>query len=228
MFLTTFSQGWKIFGNLSVILFTLAFLAWQVFYFSAIRWASSRSGMSDAASTGCLTQVLGVLLQALGLGVLLLVLLPVLLGLQSQVSWNSVEAYAMLALRAAVLAAVAMSLLSFLPVLGRWLAGSPGLEILLGGGILFRLLSHPYLKAKFGENLPASLYPGFWESLVYLALAFLIGRLVMLATFRFHAGSGKNPNAFLLRITGPTLDCLVGIAVLYLYTQYTAVVLAKG
>src|SRR5262249_11047327 len=124
-------------------------------------------------------------------------------------------------------AMLAVSLLSFLPGLRQLLSGSPGLEVLISGGILFRLLSHPYLENQLGKKLPAaSLYPSVFECLGYLVLAFLLGRLLMLATLPFRSKPGDSPTRF-DEVWGPSLDCLIGILVLAMYAQYTALALAS-
>ncbi len=228
MFLDSLSHGLKILVHPSVALASLLWMAAQVLYLRLIRWSTGQKEMGDAFSAGCLTQIVGVLFQALALGLLLLWILPVLLGLEPRASWTAVEGFAMLATRAGLVAALAIALLSFLPWLGHFLAGSPGLEVLIGGGILFRLLSHPYLEARLGRKIPAeSLYPGLWESLGYLALAFVAGRLLMLATLKLRPAAGQPPNAF-TRLWGPSLDTLVGIVVLYMYAQSVALRLYPG
>ncbi len=228
MFLDSLSHGIKILVHPSIALATLLWMAAQVLYLRLIRWSTGQKEMDEAFSAGCLTQIVGVLFQALALGLLLLWTLPLLLGLEPRASWAAVEGFAMLATRAGLIAALAIALLSFLPWLGHLLAGSPGLEVLMGGGILFRLLSHPYLEARLGRKIPAeSLYPGLWESLGYLALAFVVGRLLMLATLRLRAAPGQPSNAF-TRLWGPSLDTLVGIVVLYMYAQSVALRLHPG
>ena len=122
-----------------------------------------------------------------------------------------------------MISALAISLLSFLPYIGRFLAGSPGMEILVGGGLLFRLLSHPYLEGRLGRKIEAaSVYPRLGECLCYLLLAFLAGRLLMLATLPFRSPPGQRPNRFVL-IWGPTLDALVGLVVLFMYARFVAI-----
>ncbi len=228
MFWSSLSHGLKILVQPSVALPTLLFLGVQVLFLSIIRWSTGLKETQDAASSGCLTQIVGVLCQALILGFLLLLLTPVLVGLDAKPQWTTVEPFAMLAARAGIVSALVIAALSFIPGIGGLLGGSPGLEILLGGGILFRLLSHPYLEARLGKKIPAaSLYPNLWESLAYLALAFLLGRALMLATLRLRPPPGEPPNAF-TRVWGPSLDCLIGIVVLYMYAQYVSLRLQQG
>ncbi|MCE9623936.1 MAG: hypothetical protein K8R69_00560, partial [Deltaproteobacteria bacterium] len=205
----------------------LIFFGLQALIFQTLRWSTGQEEMRDAASSGCLVQIVGVLLQALLLGFFILLLLPLLLGLQSTISWSSVEPYAMLAARAGIAAALAISVLSFIPGLRQLLAGSPGLEVLIGGGILFRLLSHPYLEKIRGAKIPASaLYPNALLCLGYVLIAFLLGRALMLATLRLRPPPSGAPNRF-TRLWGPSLDCLIGILVLAMYAGYTALALSQ-
>lgn len=228
MFLPSLSEGLKIFVHGPILIPTLIFLAAQVLFLSLIRWSTGQKEMEGAFSSGCLTQIVGVLFQALSLGLLLLWLLPVLLGVEAYPSWAAVEGFAMLAIRAGIVAALILSLLSFLPWVGTFMGGSPGLELLIGGAVLFRLLAHPYLEARLGHKIPGSaIFPGLWESLGYLLMAFLVGRLAMLATLQLRSKPGEPHNAF-VRIWGPSLDCMIGIVVLYMYAQFVALRLHQG
>ncbi|HKX12736.1 MAG TPA: hypothetical protein VJP40_06255 [bacterium] len=223
MFWQSLWHGLQVLGNGDVLIATLLFLAAEALFHGALRWTSAQKENEDALSAGCLAQIFGVLFQALALGCLLAWLSPVLLGLEARASWASIEPFLMVAIRAGVIAALAISLLAFLPFIGRFLAGSPGMEILIGGGLLFRLLSHPYLEGKLGRKIEAAaVYPGLWECLGYLLLAFLAGRLLMLATIPFRSQPGQRPNRFVL-IWGPTLDALVGLVVLFMYARYVAI-----
>jgi len=228
MFWNSLWHGLKIFVQPSVLIPTLLFLGVEVLFLAIIRWVTDQKESEDSASTGCLTQIIGVLCQALFLGFLLLLLTPVLLGQEARASWASVAPFALVAGRAGIAAALVITVLSFIPVFGRQLAGSPGLEILIGGGLLFRLLSHPYLEGKLGKKIPpAAIYPGVWACLGYLLLAFFAGRLLMLATFPLRSRPGEPLNAF-SRVWGPSLDCLVGIVVLYMYAQFVSLHLQQG
>ncbi|HKY63325.1 MAG TPA: hypothetical protein VJR29_07905 [bacterium] len=222
MFWQSLWHGLKTFGNGDVLIAVALFLLAEAAFHGALRWTSSQKENEDAFSSGCLAQIFGVLFQALVLGCLLVWLTPVLLGLQEKAAWASVEPFVMVAIRAGVIAAVAISILSFLPFVGRFLAGSPGIEVLFGGGLLFRLLSHPYLEGRLGRKIEAAaVYPNLWECLGYLALAFLAGRLLMLATIPLRPKPGERPNRFVL-IGGPTLDALVGLVVLFMYAGFVA------
>ncbi len=223
MFWQSLWHGLKILGNGDVLIAVLLFLVAEAIFHGTLRWTSSQKENEDALSAGCLAQIFGVLFQALALGILLAWLTPVLLNLESRAAWANVEPFLMVAIRAGVIAGLAISLLSFLPVVGRFLAGSPGMEVLIGGGLLFRLLSHPYLEGRLGHKIEAAaIYPGLAECLGYLALAFVAGRLLMLATIPLRPPLDRPPNRFVL-IWGPTLDALVGLVVLFMYAQYVAI-----
>jgi hypothetical protein len=222
MFWQSLWHGLKIFGNADVLIAVLVFFAAEALFHGAVRWTASQKENEDAFSAGCLAQIFGVLFQALVLGCLLAWLSPVLLGLETRAAWANIEPFVIVAIRAGVIAALAISVLSFLPVVGRLVAGSPGVEILIGGGILFRLLSHPYLEGRLGRKITAaSIYPGIAECLGYIALAFVAGRLLMLATLPLRPKLDQGPNRFVL-IWGPALDALVGLVVLFMYAGYVA------
>lgn len=223
MFWQSLWHGLKAFGNVDVLIAALLFLFAEAAFHGALRWTASQKENEDAFSAGCLAQVFGVLFQAFVLGCILVWLTPVLLELETRASWANVDPFVMVAIRAGVVAALAISVLSFLPFIGRFLAGSPGMEILIGGGLLFRLLSHPYLEGKLGHKIPpAAIYPGIWACLAYLAIAFVAGRLLMLATLPLRPKIGEKPNRFVL-VWGPALDALVGLVVLFMYARYVAI-----
>ena len=223
MFLRSLWHGLQALGNIDVLIASVLFLMAEAIFHAVLRWTSVQKENEDAISAGCLTQIFGVLFQTLALSCLIAWLTPVLLGLEGRASWASIEPFLMVAIRAGVIAALAISLLSFLPFVGRFLGGSPGMEVLVGGGLLFRLLSHPYLEGRLGRKIAAaSVYPRLGECLCYLLLAFLAGRLLMLATIPFRPKPGQRPNRFVL-IWGPTLDALVGLVVLFMYASFVAI-----
>jgi hypothetical protein len=173
----------------------------------------------ERAGPGCLTQILDILIQTLLLAVFILICLPIFLERSSVLSWQEVEPLGFVAIRSSLLAMIGVTLLSFIPFIGRTLAGSPGLEVFLLATLTFRLMSPLYLEAWLGsEHNLVNFYPGLWDSLGYLLLALLLTRLIMVAGFSLlkkYSTPWKN-------WLGPLLDILAGLVVFLMYAQGTA------
>lgn len=167
----------------------------------------------ERAGPGCLTQILDLLFQTLLVALFVLLLLPVLLGQGREISWQAVEPLGFVAIRSSLLAMILVTLISFIPWLGKWLAGSPGLEAFLLAVLTFRWLSPLYLEALVGQKVALStLYPGVWDSLAYLLAALLLTRLSMVATFPLR----KHP------LLGVMVDILAGILPFLMYAHGVA------
>lgn len=191
------------------------------FYLLIIRLVTNSAGNSDAAGPGCLTQFLGLFIQAFVIAVFVLLLLPLLLGTDHHISLHAVEPLGFVAVRSGLLAMILVTLVTFFPYVGNLLGASPGLESFLIATLTFRFLSPLYLEALLGQGFKLkTLYPPWPIALIYLVLAFLLTRLLLLFFALLASRTGAS-DWFLKRI-GPSLDILGGILPFFMYAQYTA------
>ncbi len=176
----------------------------------------------ERAGPGCLIQILGLLFQTILIALFVFLLLPIFLGQSQSISWQAVEPLGFVAIRASLLALIIVTLISFLPFLGRWMAGSPGLETFLLATLTFRFLSPLYINALVGDSIPMkSFFPGVWDSLGYLLMALVLTRLTMVVVFYLKKPIGpyksNQPGLW-----GPLIDILAGILPFLMYAQGVA------
>lgn len=209
----------RYFNQIPLVLGILSLLLLLGLFAYLIRRLSPLGAEPERAGPGCLTQILDILIQTLLLALFILIFLPIFLERSSQLSWQEVEPLGFVAIRSSLLAMIAVTLLSFIPFVGRVLAGSPGLEAFLLATLTFRLMSPLYLEAWVGADANlANFYPGLWDSLAYLLLALILTRLIMVAGFALF----KNASGPWKNWAGPLLDILAGLVVFLMYAQGTA------
>jgi len=227
MFWKTLPKAFALFSNPWIALACLSLVLINFIFFIILRRGTQSKESNEGGGPGCLFQIVGLLFQGVTLALFVLLLLPILLGSSTRLSWQEVEPMGFIAARSGILAVLILSVLSFIPYLGRFLAGTPGLEAFLMATLTFRFLSPSYLEAMTGiKSKLTNLFPDFWASLGYLTLALLLSRLIMLATFTISRGWGRSnfkPNSgqdFLTGTIGPSLDILGGIVAFFMYAQY--------
>jgi len=222
MFAQSFSAGlalWKFPAWLALV---AAWLLYYYLYSAVIRLLTNPKESVGAAAPGCLVQLIGVLLQSLAVGILILLALPILLGLQEHLSFDSLASFLLLATRAGMLAGLGLTVLMFIPGVNRLLAGSPGFEAFLLGGAIFALSAPLYWERISTTSGSHRLkFPGFLSTLGYLATVFFLSKIIFLAWNFFK--NRTHPGSFARRILdrlGPMLDLLAGIFVLSAYATW--------
>ncbi len=219
MFLACFAQALSLWKNPHYL--GLVFLLCLGFYLYTwgIRLATSAQESVGAAAPGCLVQLIGVLVQGLLMGFVVLFALPIFLGVDERFSWEGISSFILLATRAGILASIAITLLSFIPGLGRVLASSPALEALLVGGTVFRLTAPLFFERSALGALGARLsFPGLGVSLAFLGVTFFLSKILLLALETGKQAAGRGAA---LRGMGPILDLLIGIFVLSAYASWS-------
>lgn len=210
MFFQSWRTAFQPFGTASFGGLVLALLAAYLLYLLAVRWATSKRESADAAAPGCLVSLLGVLFQGVTVGCFVALATPLLSGAATGIAWEGAMPYLFAGIRAGVFAALVVTGLSLIPYLGKFLGGNPGVEFFLIAATVFRVCA------------PArGRFPDFWESLGYLAAAWLLCKLLQLA---FHGArkafskSAKSP--ILGAVVGPTVDLLGGLAAFLAYAAH--------
>jgi hypothetical protein len=184
-------------------------------YSLIIRWTSQPAAETRGAGPGCLLQILGLFLQAIGIASILLLLLPVLLGILEDVSWPAVEPLGFVAVRSGLFAMILVTVVSFFPWIGNFIASSPGLETFLLSFLTFRFLSPLYLEALIGKGIETKVFfPPWWIVLILCILTWLLGRLIMILVLKL----GKKWTS----AVGPSLDILGGILPFLYYARWVA------
>jgi ABC-type transport system involved in multi-copper enzyme maturation permease subunit len=193
------------------------------FYLWIIRKSTQADIEGQGAGPGCLVQILGLFLQAVMISSLILLLLPILLGVARQVSWQAVEPLGFVAIRSGLLAMILVTVLSFFPGVGKILGSSPGLETLLMSCLTFRFLAPLYLETLLGKGAPLKNYfPPWWIVLILCVFSWLISRLLMLLIFTVVKHREPSKSVPWRATVGPSLDILSGILPFLYYAAWVA------
>jgi hypothetical protein len=221
MFWQSLPHSIRLFGLPQAWLLIAALLTSYAFYFWLVRLATSAKESANAAAPGCLVQLVGILFQGLWMGLFVLLLMPLALGI-GEISWNQAESFALLTIRAGILASLAVALLSFIPGIGKLLGTNPGLEAFLIGAAVFRLSAPLWIeRGPWGKPENSVSFPNAWESLAYLAFAFLLGKGLQIVVKALERPFPNSPRSrIILSAVGPTLDILAGILALSAYIHY--------
>jgi len=223
MFLQSIPLGFKQFFSWQCLLLTLAFLGLHLLFAWVLRLTTGAKESEGAAAPGCLIQILSVLFEGFWVGLYALVLMPLLLGLSSELSWTAIESFILLASRAGVLLSLAVGILSLIPWIGRWISGSPGIEIFLIASGVLRLTAPLFVeKSPLGQLGGKATFPGLLQSLGYLLLAFVLSKLLMLLVDLLRNPLKSRPKAdeFLLKTGGPSLDLLGGLIAWMMFASF--------
>lgn len=193
----------------------------------------SESGGRMAA--GCLTHMIGgTIFQALLLGGLVLFLTPLMLGGDQAMPLRFFTEFAWPIIVSCFLALVVSFAVSFIPIIGRLISGTPGVDTFIQGVVIFRAFSAGVIE-RFLERADihvANLYPGFWASVGYLLLATALVYVcilvfsvlgVTLSRNRF-SGEGGAPSF----IVGMALMPILGILPLFMYANHVTLAIQQA
>jgi hypothetical protein len=179
-------------------------------------------------AAGCLTQMIGgTIFQALLLGGIVLYLTPLMLGGDQAMPLSFFTTFAWPIVKACFLALVITLVLSFLPVVGGLISNTPGVDTFIQGVVIFRFFSAGFIERLLerADIHVANLYPGFWASIGYLALAtvlvyacfFAFAALGVTLSRNRYTGDGA-PSFFL----GMALIPILGMLPLFMYANHVA------
>ena len=172
MFLSSIFGVWTYFKNPWIWVFTLGLCSLYFAFLMLIRMVTRGADGSDPAGPGCLAQFLGVFLQAIIIAGFILLLLPILLGVSPELNPTTMEPLGFVAVRAGLLALIIVTVATFFPLIGPFLASSPGIEGFWIATLTFRLMSPLYVEALIGKGaVPKGTYPAAWETLGYFFIA---------------------------------------------------------
>jgi len=221
MFWQSFIDGWTSLAQPRVFIATLVLIVLYLGYSHTLRKTTSLKESEGAAAPGCLLQVLATLIEGFAIGIYVLILLPVLLEKMSSSNLPDLQSFALLAIRAGIIATLVLTLLSFLPYLRSFMARRPGLQIFLMGMTVFRLVAPLYVeRSALGALGVRPEFPGFGLSLLYLAVALLFSEIVFWLSQWVPPKLGAAPASISHQATLSGIDILTGIIPLLMYIQY--------
>lgn len=203
-----------------ILLYVFIFLAYFIIFGLVLSKNEDKSG---AQMTGCLTQMLtGPLLQGLLVAFLVTLILPILLGGNDFMPISFIGEYWWPITKAGLISIGITVLLTFLPIIGRFISDTPGTAIFIQGAIVFHLLANSVLYETLETlNSNANIFPGFWVTIGFLILSiaivyvFSIGILALLSSFI----SEYTMESFGF-VIGNFIGVIPGILTLCIYSSY--------
>lgn len=187
-----------------------------------------------APGIGCLFSLLGSLLAPLFQGALMAVftafLMPVMLGGEGATPVSVVAEWLWPIIGAGLIAVVAVIALCFLPLVGHFVARSPGVQAFIEGVIILRLFWGTEIeKLSLRISPSVSVYPGFWASMGYLMIAGVLVHILQYFVAYVLSTSKdtvlRDYSELVIMTVAPTLGILGGVLPLFMYVQHVRLVL---
>lgn len=187
-------------------------------------FAAAEKGSGAAGTAGCLfTMFVPPLMQGVLMSIFVLFMYPVMLGVGDASSLQ--EALPMLwpMIRVGVLAIIFVVAVCFIPVLGAFIAESPGIQTFIVGAIIFRLFLGAGLH-ELGVTTTQSPYPSLWACLGYVVISGVLVKILMLigaAVAHSLEKSQHDAISALVTVTvAPVLGLFGGFLPFFMYVQY--------
>jgi len=223
MFWKSIIAGLAILGHWQVWVAAILYMAVNFAFLMILATVVGESESGGRMATGCLLHMIGgTVLHGILMGLMVSFLLPILLGGSSVTPISQIIAQLWAIIKIGVIAVVAVIILSIVPIIGAFIANSPGIQAFLEGIIILRLLLAPVIEEILNVvNAQVSIYPGFWASIGFLIIAGVLVRIIMLglALISVHF-EGTAVGELMPMVIAPVLGVLGGIIPLFMYSSY--------
>jgi hypothetical protein len=223
MFWKSVIEGLAILGHWQVWIAVVVYMAINFAFLMIVAKIAGEDKSGGRMATGCLFHMMGgTVLHGILMSLMVSFLFPILLGRSFTTPISVIIASLWPIVKIGVIAIVAVTIMSIIPLIGGFISNSPGIQAFLEGVIIFRLLSGNVIDHILTEaNVQGSVYPGFWASIGFLIIA---GILVMVVMFGLSLLSVPLKytavGELMLMIIGPVLGVLGGIIPLFMYSSY--------
>jgi hypothetical protein len=177
--------------------------------------------------SGCLFYMFGGnLLHGVLMGLMVVFLLPIMLGGSSFLPLSAAGELAFPAVKAGIVAVIAVTLLCFIPIAGRFISRSQGLQAFIEGVIIFRILAGRYDDDILDAAASGTVYPGVLSSLAYLLISTAFVYAILYG-FNFLSIVLRNERfkKLISEVIGPALGVLGGIIPLFMYSAFVSLAL---
>lgn len=221
-------EGFVVLGRWQVWMALFLHLAVSFGYLLIV---ARRIGKSEAAgmmpSFPFCYMIGGIVLQGVLIGLLVTFLLPILLGGSSVTPLSAIASLLWPIIKAGLAAIAVVIGLSLVPLIGRLVADSMGIQVFLEAAIIFRIFSAYDVHQILAEaDVTGSVYPGFWACIGFLVI---VGSLVRLAAIASalplilleDTAAGELLGELLMPLVfGGVLAILGGLIPLFMYSAY--------
>jgi len=219
--------GFRILGHWQVwvALIAYAILNWVWLIGLGLLAGDDESG--GRMAFGCITHTIGgTIFQAVLISLMVFYLAPIMLGAAKAMPLKFFSEFAWPVAKAGIIATVAVLILSFIPLIGGFIANTPGLGEFIEGVIIFRIFSANFIESFLKKTeISTDIYPGFWYSTGYFIVALVIayGGLLLVASIKTLASRNSygDDDGFMLALA-PAIVRLLSLLPLFMYAQYTS------
>lgn len=185
--------------------------------------------------TGCFLMIVGgPLIQAVAVSGFILVCLPTIIGGEGFTPAAVIGPLCWPVFKAGLLAMLLVLVLCFIPVVGHFIANTPGVPVFLQGIFMLKPISKKlYYTITDGVKLPDSAFPSFWDCLGYIAigLALCWGGFIIVALVADQIKKRRDPLKHLMdqyrsepspsmMILGMFIGPVLGIVPLLMYGRF--------
>ena len=221
-------SDWHIWVGILGILLTV--MLWRLI--SGLVVGDGESGIRGAV--GCVMSLAEIAVQALAVSLFVLFCLPSLLSGSGFTPAAVISEALVPVLQSCFVALGLICLLSFIPIVGGMISGTPGVPIFLQGILVFGPLTrYLYEVGTHGKKIPVEAFPNFWLSLGYIGIGVVIVHVFLFIVAwivdrsrRSELGFDSGPSPLVL-LVGALIGPVVGILPLLMYSKYVALYL-KG
>jgi len=223
MFWESIIAGLAILGHWQVWVAAVLYMTINFAFLMIVAKMAREDESGGRMATGCLFHMIGgTVLHGILMGLMVAFLLPILLGGPSAAPISGIIALLWRIIKIGVITIVAVTILCIIPLIGRFIASSPGIQAFLEGVIIFRLLSGYAIDQILTKaNVQGSVYPGFWASIGFLIIAGILVRVVMFSLALLSVPLKDTAvGGLMLIVIGSVLGVLGGIIPLFMYSSY--------
>lgn len=223
MFWDSIWEGIKTLGHWQVWLAVIIYMILSFLFLYIISKISGEDEYGGRAASGCLFYIIGgTAFHGMLMSIMISILLPILLGHNSTLPLGIILSSLWPIIKVGLIAIVAVTIISFIPLIGSFIANSPGIQGFIEGVIIFRLLSVSLIyKIMTQAELTGRIYPTFWQLIGFLIIAGILVKVIMfIVAFATVPFEDSEFGELIPILIGPVLGVLGGLIPLFMYSSF--------
>lgn len=179
---------------------------------------------------GVVYLIFGFVLNAFLLSAFIFYVFPIVMSSDQRIPLSMLFSNAWLLIKVGLVAAVAATILSFIPIIGLFLSTSHGAMNYVEGIIIFHLITGPAIAEAVNTHDLGGVYPSIWAIIGYLVVAGALGSIALLISSAISITVSKAwpalEDTFTAVIALP-LGLLAGIPALFMYISHVSLMMNR-
>jgi len=222
MFWKSIIGGFAVLSHWQVWVAVILYIAVNIGFLMIVAKVSGEDESSRRIATGCFFYYIGgAVLHGILMSLMVAFLLPILLGSPSAAPISVIIVSLWPIIKSGLIAIVAVTILIIIPIVGSFIARSPGIQVFLEGIIIFRLLSGYAIEQILIEaNVQGNVYPGFWAFIGFLVIAGVLYIVMLNLALLFIPVEDTSIRRLILIVFGPMFGIFGGIITMFMYISY--------